>query len=89
MGDQRSLSSFHSDIGISINFHEDSSLFSFGSLEVHEPLEVSRDVRPHVQMRRGTRVSSRISTQDSDIPSSCHMKDEPAFKPLLGNPTFF
>ena len=38
-------------------------------------------------MRRGTRVSSRISTQDLDIPSSCHMKDELAFKPLLGNPT--
>ena len=40
-------------------------------------------------MRRGTRVSSRISTQDSDIPSSCQMKDEPAFKPLKGNPTLF
>ena len=37
----------------------------------------------------GTRVSSRISTQDSDIPSSCQMKDEPAFKPLQGNPTLF
>ena len=57
------------------------------SLELHEPLEVSRDVRPPVQMRRGTRVASRISTQDTDIPSSCQMKDEPAFKPLLGNPT--
>ena len=34
-------------------------------------------------MRRGTRVSSRISTQDLDIPSSCHMKYEPAFKPLV------
>ena len=40
-------------------------------------------------MRRGTRVSSRISTQDSDIPSSCEMKDEPAFKALQGNPTLF
>ena len=48
---------------------------------------MSRDVRPPVQMRRGTNVSSRISTQDSDIPSSCHMKDESAFKPRLGNPT--
>ena len=34
-------------------------------------------------MRRGTRVSSRISTQDLDIPSSCHIKDETAFKTLL------
>ena len=58
-------------------------------MELHEPLEVSRDVRPPVQMRRRTRVSSRISTEDLDIPSSCHMKDEPAFKPLLGNPNLF
>ena len=40
-------------------------------------------------MRRGTRVSSRISIQASDIPSSCQMKDEPAFKPFQGNPTLF
>ena len=50
---------------------------------------MSRDVRPPVPMRRGTSVSSRISTQDSDIPSSFQMKDEPAFKPLQGNPTLF
>ena len=48
---------------------------------------MSRDVRPPVQLRRGTRVSSRVFTQDSDIPSSCQMKEEPAFKPLQGNPT--
>ena len=46
-------------------------------------------MRPPVQMTWGTRVSSRISTQDSDNPSSCQMKDEPAFKPLQGNPTLF
>ena len=89
MGEQVSLYSFHRDIGIPINFQEESSLISFCRLELHEPLEVSRDVRPPVQMTRGTRVSSRISTQDSDIPSSCQMKDEPAFKPLQGNPTLF
>ena len=87
MGDQGSLSSFPRDIGITINFQEESSLVSFGSLELHKPLDVSRDGRPPVQMTRGTRVSSRISTQDSDIPSSCQMKAEPAFKPLQGNPT--
>ena len=42
---------------------------------------MSRDVRPPVQMRHGTWVSSRMSTQDSDIPSSCDMKHEPKFKP--------
>ena len=89
MGDQGSLSSLYRDIGIPINFQEESSLVSFGSLEIHEPLEVSRDVRPPIQKTRGARVSSRISTQDSDIPSSCQMKDEPAFKPLHGNPTLF
>ena len=40
-------------------------------------------------MRRGTRVFSRVSTEDSDIPSSCEMKDEPAFKSLQGSPTLF
>ena len=48
-----------------------------------------RDVRPSVQMNRGTRSFSRVSTGDSDIPSSCEMKDQPAFKPLQGNPAFF
>ena len=50
---------------------------------------MSRDVRPTVKMMRGTRVASRIPTQDSDISSSCQMKDEPAFKPLQGNLTLF
>ena len=40
-------------------------------------------------MRRGTRVFSKVSTGDSDIPSSSDMKDEPAFTPLQGNPTLF
>ena len=47
-----------------------------------------RDGRPPVQMRRGTRAFSRVSTGDSDTPSSCEMKNEPAFKPLQGNPAF-
>ena len=89
MGVQGSLSRFHRHIGIPINFQDESSLVSFCSLELHKPLEVSRDVRLPLQMRQGTRVSSRISTQDSDIPSSCDMKHEPKFKPLQGNPAFF
>ena len=40
-------------------------------------------------MRRGTRVFSRFSKGDSDITSSCEMKENPAFKPLQGNPNFF
>ena len=47
------------------------------------------DVIPPVQMRLRPTAFSRVSTWDSDIPSSCEMKDEPEFKPLQGNPAFF
>ena len=44
-----------------------------------------RDVRPHVPMKQIPMALSRVSTGDSDMPSSCEMKDEPEFKPLMGN----
>ena len=47
------------------------------------------DVRPSVQRRWRTVVFSRVSTGDSDMPSSCEMKDEPAFRALQGKPAFF
>ena len=47
------------------------------------------DVIPHVQMRRIPTAFSRVSTGDSDIPSSFNMKPEPKFNPLQGNPAFF
>ena len=47
------------------------------------------DVRHPVQRRWGPRDFSRVSKGDPDIPSSCEMKDEPAFKTLQGNPAFF
>ena len=47
------------------------------------------DVRPSVQKRLRTTAFSRVSTGDSDIPSSCEMKDEPAFKEQQGNPAVF
>ena len=89
MGDHASLSSFQKNLGIPINLQEESGLVIFLSIELHEVLEVSRDMRPPVQMRRGTRVFSRVSSEDSDIPSPCEMKDEPEFKTLQGNPTLF
>ena len=46
-------------------------------------------VRPSVQKRLRTMAFSTVSTGDSDIPSSCEMKDEPAFKALQGKPAFF
>ena len=47
------------------------------------------DVRPPVQMRRTPIAFSRISTGDSDMPSSSEMKNKPEFKPLQGNQAFF
>ena len=48
-----------------------------------------RDVRPPVQMRQTPTAFSRVSTGDSDLPSSCEMKDEAEFEPLQGNRAFF
>ena len=47
------------------------------------------DVRPPVQMSWTPTASSRVSRVDSDMPSSCDMKDEPEFKPLQGSRAFF
>ena len=46
------------------------------------------DVRPSVQKRLRTMALSRVSTGDSDIPSSCDMKDEQSFKALQGKPAY-
>ena len=45
-------------------------------------------IRP-VQMRRRPTAFSRVSTGDSDSPSSYDMKHEPKFKPLQVNLAFF
>ena len=47
------------------------------------------DVRPPVQRTLTPTAFSRVSTQDSDMSSSCEKKDEPEFKPLQGNQAFF
>ena len=47
------------------------------------------DIIPRVQMRQRHMAFSRVSTGDSDIPSSCEMQYEPKFKPLQENPGFF
>ena len=61
----------------------------FESLNSAHLSKSQMDVRPSVQKRLRTTAFSRLSTGDSVIPSSCEMKDEPAFKPLQGNPAFF
>ena len=52
-------------------------------------LKSQMDVRPSLQKRLRTMAFSRVSTGDSDIPSSCEMKDELAFKALHGKPALF
>ena len=46
-------------------------------------------VRLPVEMRWGTRAFISVFTGNSDIPSSCEMKDKPAFKSLQGNLALF
>ena len=53
------------------------------------PLELSKGSEDSCRDEAGTRALSSISTGDSDIPSSCEMKNRPAFKPLQGNPALF
>ena len=48
-----------------------------------------RDVSPPVQMTLTPTAFSRVSTRDSDVSTSCEMKDEPEFTPLQGNRAFF
>ena len=45
MGVQLSFSSWHSDIGIPINFHEESGIITFWSIELRMPPVMSTDVR--------------------------------------------
>ena len=47
------------------------------------------NVTPSFQKRLRTMAFSRVSTRDSDIPSSCEMKVEPVFNALQGNLAFF
>ena len=51
MGDHSPLSIFHRDIGIPLNFQEESGLGPFRNTELCVPLKVSSDVRTPVQMR--------------------------------------
>ena len=61
----------------------------FESLNLAHLSKSQMDVMPSVQKTLRTMAFSRVSTGDSDNPSSCEMKDEPAFKALQGKPAFF
>ena len=88
-GDQSSLSSWNTDIGIPICFQKESGIVTFEALN---PVCLSRYqsyVIPPIQMRWRTMAFSKVSTGDSDIPSSCELKHDSEFKPLQGSPAFF
>ena len=69
-------------------FTKTQELSPFEALKSAHLSKSQMDVRPSVQKRLSTMALSRVSTGDSDIPSSCEMKDEPAFKAQQGKPGF-
>ena len=62
---------------------------SFEALNSAHLSKCQMDVRHSVQNRLRTMAFSRVSTGDSDMPSSSEMKNEPAFKAMQGKPAFF
>ena len=76
-------------LGFLTIFKKSQESSAFEALNSASLLRCQRDVRPLVQIRRAPRAFSRVSTGDSDIHSSCDMKDETVFKPLKGNTAFF
>ena len=88
-GGQASLISWQNYIGIPINFHEESGFVTFLTIELCSPLKVSNGCEALCPEEFENYGFSRVSTGHSDIPSSCEMKDETAFKALQGKPVFF
>ena len=70
-------------------FTKSQALSPFEALNSAHLSKSQMDVRPLVQKRLRIMAFSRVCTGDSDIPSSCEMNDEPAFKALQGKPAFF
>ena len=61
----------------------------FEALNSAQVSKSQMDVRPSVQKRLRTMAFDRVSTGDTDIPSSCEMKNEPALQALQGKPAFY
>ena len=70
-------------------FTKNQSSSPFEALNSAQLSKSQMDVSPSVQKKLRTIAISRVSTGDSVNPSSCEMKDEPAFKALQGKPAFF
>ena len=69
-GGHASLISWHSYIGIPIIFTKSQASSPFEALTSAHLSNSQMDVRPSVQKRLRTMAFSRVSTGDSDIPSS-------------------
>ena len=69
-------------LGLLSIFKKSQALSPYEALNSVCLLRVQRDVRHPVQMTRKPMAFSRVSTVDSDMPSSCEMKDETEFKQL-------
>ena len=76
-------------LGLLTIFKNCQALSTFEALEFTSLSRCQRDVNPLVHMRWRPRAFCRVSTGDSDIFSSCDMKDDPAFKPQQRNTAFF
>ena len=63
-------------------FTKSKAMSPFEALNSAHPSKSQMDLRPCVQKKLRTMAFSSVSTGYSDIPSSCEMKDEPAFKAL-------
>ena len=70
-------------------FTKSHSLSPFEALNSAHLSKSQMDEKPSLQKRLRAMAFSMVSTGDSDIPSSCEMKDEPAFKALQAKPAFF
>ena len=88
-GDQASLSSWQSDIGIHINFQKSEASLPFEEMNSAHLSRCQRGVKPTVQMRRRHSAFARVSTGETNMPSTSEMKGDPEFKALQGNPAFF
>ena len=75
-GGQASLISWHSYIGIPINFHEESGISTFEAVNFTWLSSCQRHVRPIFEMKWRPRAFRRVSTGDSDILSSFDMNEE-------------
>ena len=70
-------------------FMKNQSSSPFEALNSAHLSKSQMDLRASVHKRLRTMAFSRVSTGDSEFPSSCEMKDEPAFKAMQGKPAFF